>query len=200
MIKVDLKGSEKEFESGVSVAEVAKSIGMGLYKSACAAKVNGEVCDLRTVLNEDCKVEILTFDDKEGKKAYWHTASHIMAQAVNRLYPGTKFAIGPAVDNGFYYDMELPQAITNDAQRFIDRVLQKMDDMQQEFLTLRSRMDESINQLNNRFAQLDEDIVHARELVTNIRERLTQQEEEQGQPGKPPVQPLEQRSRLDMTR
>lgn len=114
MIKVDLKGSEKEFESGVSVAEVAKSIGMGLYKSACAAKVNGEVCDLRTVLNEDCKVEILTFDDKEGKKAYWHTASHIMAQAVNRLYPGTKFAIGPAVDNGFYYDMELPQAITND--------------------------------------------------------------------------------------
>lgn len=92
------------------------------------------------------------------------------------------------------------QAITNDAQRFIDRVLQKMDDMQQEFLTLRGRMDESINQLNNRFAQLDEDIVHARELVTNIRERLTRQEEEQDLPGKPLVQPPEQRSGLDMTR
>lgn len=92
------------------------------------------------------------------------------------------------------------QAITDDAQRFIDRVLQKMDDMQQEFLTLRGRMDESINQLNNRFAQLDEDIVHARELVTNIRERLTQQEEEQDLPGKPLVQPPEQRSGLDMTR
>ena len=126
MIKVDLKGSEKEFESGVSVAEVAKSIGMGLYKSACAAKVNGEVCDLRTVLNEDCKVEILTFDDKEGKKAYWHTASHIMAQAVNRLYPGTKFAIGPAVDNGFYYDMELPQAITNDNLAKIEAEMKKI--------------------------------------------------------------------------
>ncbi|WP_419051312.1 threonine--tRNA ligase [Hominenteromicrobium sp.] len=126
MIKVDLKGSEKEFESGVSVAEVAKSIGMGLYKSACAAKVNGEVCDLRTVLNEDCKVEILTFDDKEGKKAYWHTASHIMAQAVNRLYPGTKFAIGPAVDNGFYYDMELPQAITNDDLARIEAEMKKI--------------------------------------------------------------------------
>ena len=126
MIKVDLKGSEKEFESGVSVAEVAKSIGMGLYKSACAAKVNGEVCDLRTVLNEDCKVEILTFDDKEGKKAYWHTASHIMAQAVNRLYPGTKFAIGPAVDNGFYYDMELPQAITNDDLAKIEAEVKKI--------------------------------------------------------------------------
>ena len=126
MIKVDLKGSEKEFESGVSVAEVAKSIGMGLYKSACAAKVNGEVCDLRTVLNEDCKVEILTFDDKEGKKAYWHTASHIMAQAVNRLYPGAKFAIGPAVDNGFYYDMELPQAITNDDLAKIEAEMKKI--------------------------------------------------------------------------
>lgn len=126
MIKVDLKGNEKEFESGVSVAEVAKSIGMGLYKSACAAKVNGEVCDLRTVLNEDCKVEILTFDDKEGKKAYWHTASHIMAQAVNRLYPGTKFAIGPAVDNGFYYDMELPQAITNDDLAKIEAEMKKI--------------------------------------------------------------------------
>ena len=126
MIKVDLKGSEKEFESGVSVAEVAKSIGMGLYKSACAAKVNGEVCDLRTVLNEDCKVEILTFDDKEGKKTYWHTASHIMAQAVNRLYPGTKFAIGPAVDNGFYYDMELPQAITNDDLAKIEAEMKKI--------------------------------------------------------------------------
>ena len=126
MIKVDVKGSEKEFESGVSVAEVAKSIGMGLYKSACAAKVNGEVCDLRTVLNEDCKVEILTFDDKEGKKAYWHTASHIMAQAVNRLYPGTKFAIGPAVDNGFYYDMELPQAITNDDLAKIEAEMKKI--------------------------------------------------------------------------
>lgn len=126
MIKVDLKGSEKEFESGVSVAEVAKSIGMGLYKSACVAKVNGEVCDLRTVLNEDCKVEILTFDDKEGKKAYWHTASHIMAQAVNRLYPGTKFAIGPAVDNGFYYDMELPQAITNDDLAKIEAEMKKI--------------------------------------------------------------------------
>ena len=126
MIKVDLKGSEKEFESGVSVAEVAKSIGMGLYKSACAAKVNGEVCDLRTVLTEDCKVEILTFDDKEGKKAYWHTASHIMAQAVNRLYPGTKFALGPAVDNGFYYDMELPQAITNDDLAKIEAEMKKI--------------------------------------------------------------------------
>ena len=126
MIKVDLKGSEKEFESGVSVAEVAKSIGMGLYKSACAAKVNGEVCDLRTVLNEDCKVEILTFDDKEGKKAYWHTASHIMAQAVNRLYPGTKLAIGPSIADGFYYDIDRDEPVTSDDLAKIEAEMKKI--------------------------------------------------------------------------
>ncbi len=107
MIKVALKNDVREFESGISVAEVAKSIGAGLYKAACVAKVDGEVCDLRTVLDRDCAVEILTFDDDEGKKAFWHTTSHIMAQAVKRLYPDAKFSIGPAIDNGFYYDFDV---------------------------------------------------------------------------------------------
>ena len=126
MIKVNLKGSEKEFESGVSVAEIAKSIGMGLYKSACAAKVNGTVCDLRTALTEDCNVEILTFDDKEGKKAYWHTTSHILAQAVKRLYPETKFAIGPAVDNGFYYDFDFVNPISGEDLGKIEAEMKKI--------------------------------------------------------------------------
>ena len=126
MIKVNLKGNEKEFESGISVAEIAKSIGMGLYKSACAAKVNGEVCDLRTALTEDCDVEILTFDDKDGKRAYWHTASHIMAQAVCRLFPGTKFAIGPAVDNGFYYDFDFENPISADDLEKIEAEIKKI--------------------------------------------------------------------------
>lgn len=111
MIQVNLKGQVKEFEAGVSVADVAKSIGMGLYKAACAGKVNGEVCDLRTQLTEDCDLEILTFDDADGKKAYWHTMSHVMAQAAGRLFPGTKFAIGPAIDKGFYYDFEFASPI-----------------------------------------------------------------------------------------
>ncbi|MBR6748013.1 MAG: threonine--tRNA ligase, partial [Clostridia bacterium] len=126
MIKVNLKGNEKEFESGISVAEIANSIGMGLYKSACAAKVNGEVCDLRTVLTEDCDVEILTFDDKDGKKAYWHTASHIMAQAVCRLFPGTKFAIGPAIDNGFYYDFDFETQVSADDLEKIEAEIKKI--------------------------------------------------------------------------
>ena len=107
MIKVKLKGDVKEFEAGVSIAEIAKSIGAGLYKSACAAKVNGEVCDLRTTLDCDCEVEILTFDDDEGKKAFWHTTSHVLAQAVKRLYPNAGLSIGPAIDNGFYYDFDV---------------------------------------------------------------------------------------------
>ncbi len=126
MIQVNLKGSEKEFESGVCVAEVAKSIGMGLYKAACAARVNGKVCDLRTPLTEDCEVEILTFDDADGKKAYWHTTSHILAQAVCRLYPGTKFAIGPAVDNGFYYDFDFETPIAGEDLEKIEAEMKKI--------------------------------------------------------------------------
>lgn len=126
MIQVNLKGSEKEFESGVCVAEVAKSIGMGLYKAACAARVNGKVCDLRTPLTEDCEVGILTFDDTDGKKAYWHTTSHILAQAVCRLYPGTKFAIGPAVDNGFYYDFDFETPIAGEDLEKIEAEMKKI--------------------------------------------------------------------------
>lgn len=107
MIKVACKGGAvMEFEPGVTVAEVAKSIGAGLYKSACAGRVNGVVCDLRTPLTEDCELSILTFQDEEGKKTFWHTASHILAQAVKRLYPNVKLTIGPAVDRGFYYDFD----------------------------------------------------------------------------------------------
>ncbi len=106
MININLKGNVKEYENAVSVADVAKSIGMGLYKSACAGKIDGTVVDLRTVIDSDCELEILTFNDKQGKSAYWHTVSHVMAQAVKRLYPNAKFAIGPSIDNGFYYDFD----------------------------------------------------------------------------------------------
>jgi threonyl-tRNA synthetase len=126
MIKISLKGDPREFEAGVTGAEVAKSIGMGLYKSACAVKINGEVCDLRTPVTEDCDMEILTFDTPEGKKAYWHTASHVLAQAVKRLYPGTKFAIGPAVDNGFYYDFDLEKPISMEDLPKIEEEMKKI--------------------------------------------------------------------------
>ncbi len=108
MINVELKGGVvKEFDNGISPAEIAKSIGAGLYKSVCCARVDGNVVDLRTPLNTDCKLELLTFDDDEGKHAFWHSASHVLAQAVKRLYPNAKCAIGPAIDDGFYYDFDV---------------------------------------------------------------------------------------------
>ena len=115
MVKVTLKGGVvKEFESGTTVADIAKSLGAGLFKAACAGRINGKTVDLRTPITEDVRLDILTFDDPDGKKAYWHTTSHIMAQAVKHLFPDAVFAIGPAVDNGFYYDFDLPRTLTVD--------------------------------------------------------------------------------------
>lgn len=107
MIKIELKdGAIIEVEKGSSIIDVAKKISEGLARVALVGLVNGEVQDLRHKLTEDCKLEILTFDSLEGKKAYWHTTSHIMAQAIKRLYPEIKLAIGPSIDNGFYYDFD----------------------------------------------------------------------------------------------
>ncbi len=115
MLNVELKGGVvNQYEDNITPAEIAKSIGMGLYKSVCAAKIDGEVFDLRTPITKDCKVELLTFDDVNGKKAFWHTASHILAQAVKRLYPNAKCAIGPAVDNGFYYDFDVEKPFSRE--------------------------------------------------------------------------------------
>ncbi|MBO5266469.1 MAG: threonine--tRNA ligase [Ruminiclostridium sp.] len=107
-MKITLKGDViKEFDNGMTAYDIAKEISGGLARAACAARINGKVCDLRTTITEDCSLDILTFDDEDGKKAFRHTASHILAQAVKRLFPNTKLAIGPAIDNGFYYDFDV---------------------------------------------------------------------------------------------
>jgi threonine--tRNA ligase len=106
-MKITLKdGSVKEYASPMSAADIAKDISMGLYRNACVCRINGEVKDLRTVISDDADLEILTFDNEEGKRAFNHTASHIMAQAVKRLYPNVKLTIGPAIEDGFYYDFD----------------------------------------------------------------------------------------------
>ena len=113
MIKITLKGDVvKEFQSGITAFEVAKEISMGLAKAACAVRIDGVEADLRTVLDKDCALEILTFEDKYGKWAFRHTASHILAQAVKRVFPEAKLAIGPAVDDGFYYDFDIEKSFT----------------------------------------------------------------------------------------
>ena len=108
-MKITLKdGSFKEYENAMSVLEIAKDISEGLARAACAGEIDGNVVDLRTVVDKDCNLNILTFDDEAGKKAFRHTAAHILAQAVKRLYPDAKCTIGPAIDDGFYYDFDMP--------------------------------------------------------------------------------------------
>lgn len=123
MIKITLKdGSNIEVEKGLSILDIAKKISEGLARNATCAIVNGEVKDLRTVIDEDVKLEICTFDNSlEGKKAYWHTTSHVLAHAVKRLFPNAKLAIGPSIDNGFYYDIDVEKPFSQEDLESIEK-------------------------------------------------------------------------------
>ncbi len=125
-MKITLKGDVKEFESGVSVYEIAKSIGDGLARAAVGGLVNGEVKELTHTVTTDSEVDILTFEDEQGKLILRHTASHILAQAVKRLYPDVKLAIGPSTDSGFYYDFDCENTFTNDDLAKIESEMKKI--------------------------------------------------------------------------
>ncbi len=126
MIKVTLRDTVKEFSDGINAFEIAKSFGGGFYKNVCAARINGENCDLRTVLKDGDSLELLTFDDEYGRWTFRHTASHILAQAVKRLFPQAKLAIGPAVDDGFYYDFDIDEKFTPDDLKKIEDEMKKI--------------------------------------------------------------------------
>ncbi|MFV9567865.1 threonine--tRNA ligase [Thermoanaerobacter mathranii] len=119
-------GTQREFEKGMTVYEIAKSISERLAKEAVGGKFNGKVVELNTKIEEDGKLEILTFDDEEGKKIYWHTSSHILAQAVKRLFKDVKLAIGPAIDNGFYYDFDTDRPFTTEDFEAIEQEMNKI--------------------------------------------------------------------------
>lgn len=117
-MKITLKdGSCKEYENAMSILDIAKDLSEGLARAACAGEVDGETADLRTIIDRDCSLNILTFDDEKGKKAFRHTAAHILAQAVKRLYPDAKCTIGPAIDEGFYYDFDMPSLTREDLDK-----------------------------------------------------------------------------------
>lgn len=127
MIKITLKdGSSKEYQKGISIKEVAESISAGLARVALAGEVDGKVKDLSFKLENDCKLSLLTFDDDGGKLAYRHTASHVMAQAVKRLFPGIKLAIGPAIDTGFYYDFDRETPFSIEELASIEKEMEKI--------------------------------------------------------------------------
>jgi len=127
MIKVTLKdGSIKEYEKGTTILEAAKAISEGLARVALAGEVDGEVKDLSYKLEKDCKLNILTFDTEGGKHAYRHTTSHVMAQAVKRLYPEAKLAIGPSIENGFYYDFDVEKPFSSEDLSKIEAEMAKI--------------------------------------------------------------------------
>ncbi len=128
MINITLKdGNKKQVEAGITALELAQAISEGLARNMTAVLVDGKVEDLRFKLEKDCNVEILTFDNSlEGKKAYWHTTSHIMAQAVKRLFPNVKLAIGPAIDNGFYYDFDTETPFSDEDKQKIEEEMNKI--------------------------------------------------------------------------
>ena len=119
-------GSTKEYSEPKSIIEIAADISEGLARMACAGEVNGEVEDLRTVIDKDCNLSILTFNDEGGKAAFRHTTSHIMAQAIKRLYPDTKLAIGPSIADGFYYDVDRETPLTSEYLEKIEAEMKKI--------------------------------------------------------------------------
>ena len=139
MIKITLKdGSVMEQEAGLSIYEVAQKISERLAKVATSALLDGEVVDLRTILDKDCSLSILTFEDEEGKGAYRHTTSHIMAQAVKKLFPNAKLAIGPSIENGFYYDYDVEKPFSPEDLENIEKEMKKIcdEDLKLERFTL----------------------------------------------------------------
>ncbi len=119
-------GSQKEYSGSMSVIDIAKDISEGLARVACAGEVDGEVVDLRTVIDRDCSLSILTFDDEGGRGALRHTASHILAQAIKRLYPDAKLAIGPSIADGFYYDIDKEVPLTSDDLEKVEAEMKKI--------------------------------------------------------------------------
>ena len=119
-------GTKKEYERAMTVYEIALDISEGLARAACAGEIDGETVDLRTVVDKDCALNILTFNDEGGRAAYRHTVSHIMAQAIKRLYPETKLAIGPSVADGFYYDVDREESFTGDDLEKIEAEMKKI--------------------------------------------------------------------------
>ncbi|KAE9633402.1 threonine--tRNA ligase [Defluviitalea raffinosedens] len=127
MVKIRLKdGSVKEYPSGVTVIEVAQDLSEGLARVACAGLINNERVDIRTPITEDCELSILTFDDEQGKDAFRHTTSHILAQAVKRLFPNVKLAIGPSIQDGFYYDFDTEQPFSPEDLEKIEKEMKNI--------------------------------------------------------------------------
>ncbi|MBR2053753.1 MAG: TGS domain-containing protein, partial [Clostridia bacterium] len=123
---ITLKNGSREFENGMNALDIAGQLSQDLKKQAICARVNGEIWELVKPINEDCTLEILTFEDDDAKKVLRHTASHVLAQAVKKLRPDAKLAIGPAIDNGFYYDFDVDEPFTPDFLAAVEKEMKNI--------------------------------------------------------------------------
>ena len=143
-------GSEREYDAPVTVWKAAQDIGEGLARAACAGEVNGQAVDLRYEITQDCDLRILTFEDEEGRAAFRHTASHILAQAVKRLYPNTRLAIGPAIKDGFYYDFEFEIPISNEDLEQIEKEMKKIVEEKEDIRRFTLTREEAVELMRKR--------------------------------------------------
>src|SRR6201985_2896145 len=136
MIKITLPdGSVREYEQGVSSMQIALSISEGLARNVLAAEVNGEVWDASRAIEKDSAVKLLTWNDTQGKATYWHSSAHLMAEALEALYPGTKFGIGPAIETGFYYDVDFgDRDFSSDDFKMIEDKMLELAKAKEEFI------------------------------------------------------------------
>ncbi len=138
-------GSIKEFPAGITGVEIAKSISHKLAEEALAIKINGKIKELYTPINQDAEIKILTFDDDEGKEVYWHSSSHLMAHAIEKLFPGAKFGVGPAIENGFYYDVDVDRKITPEDLIEIEKKMAELAKEAKPFVRKECSIDEAID-------------------------------------------------------
>lgn len=140
--------SVKEYDKGISLSDIAKSISNKLFENALAGKVNGEVKDLSFQIESDSTVQILTFEDKEGKETYWHSTSHLMAHAIKELYPEAKFGVGPAIETGFYYDIDINSKLTEEDLLKIENKMAEISERKSEFIRHELTKNEAIEFFN----------------------------------------------------
>ena len=161
MIKLTLKdGSIREIEKAMPASEIIKGIGMGLYKAACCVKLDGQVFDIRTVVDHDCTFEVETFDSKSGKETFWHTASHLMAQAVKNLYPEAKLARGPATETGYYYDFGVEKPFTQADLEKIEAEMKKLAKEGYELERFELPVDEAVKLMQDRGEDYKIELIH----------------------------------------
>ncbi|WP_206458962.1 threonine--tRNA ligase [Anaerovorax sp. IOR16] len=151
MIKVALKdGSIREVKEGTTIKEVAKSISQGLAKEAICGKVDGQIQGLGFLLDKDCELDLLKFEDEEAKHTFWHTSSHILANAITRLFPDAKFGIGPSIDNGFYYDIDLEHRFTEEDLAALEKEMKKIVEANQPLTRFELPRKEAIQYMEER--------------------------------------------------